>query len=338
MRTFKVSTTKINEPFMMISPNELLAQFAEDVKQGLGSQQKYLSSKYFYDDEGSRLFQRIMHLPEYYLTNCEQEIFETYWQELLEDFGVHHGEFFELIELGAGDGLKTKYLLKHFVEQHANFEYLPVDISSGVLATLEQSLKKEVPELSFRTLQNDYFRALQALKNDHTCHRALLFLGSNIGNFSPQQALNFLKEVRQNLNNGDQLLLGCDLRKSPEIILSAYNDSAGVTRDFNLNLLTRINRELGGNFDLSKFIHAPIYHPQEGAAKSYLVSTETQTVRVDALEQQFVFDAWEAIYTESSYKYTFAQLEYFAQKSGFKVSRHFSDKRQYFTNTLWEAA
>lgn len=314
----------------------MLSSFANDVRDGLSSQPKKLSSKYFYDNRGSELFQKIMALPEYYLTDCEYEIMDSFKGEMLHYF-TQDGKPFDLIEFGAGDGLKTKILLRHFTEQAANFRYLPIDISAGALKELEGTLRSEFPKLALEPQHNDYFGALEQLGTSGDRQRIVLFMGSNIGNFKDNEALHFLKQLRSNMGTGDLLLIGFDLKKSPELILAAYNDAAGVTREFNLNLLKRINRELDGNFVIDQFEHRPSYDPETGEARSYLMSKVAQEVHIGAVDQAFSFAAEEPIHTEISRKYDLAQIHYLAMEAGFAPETDFTDHRNYFTDSLWRA-
>ena len=292
---------------------------------------KSLPSKYFYDKKGDALFQQIMDLEEYYLTRCEFEVFENNKNELKKAFSEGAASF-NLIEFGAGDGLKTKVLLHHFVNNHVNFKYVPIDISGNVLNQLEKSLRSELPDLQVKPLQNDYFKALETLENGAS-RNVVLFLGSNIGNFDHDRAIKFLSELNRCLKYGDLVLIGFDLKKDPEIILKAYNDSKGVTKAFNINLLNRINAELGANFDTSNFIHYPIYNPLTGTTKSFLVSTKAQTVEI--MDAAIQFGAWEAIHTEVSQKYSLIDIDRMAEESGFNSVKNFFDSRNYFTDSVW---
>lgn len=309
--------------------------FAEEVRQGLSSPQKFLSSKYFYDAIGDVLFQKIMQLPEYYLTRAEFDILKTYKKDILQPF-VALNTPFNLIEMGAGDGLKTKLLLRYLHDQKISFTYYPIDISGNVLQQLEDTISMEFPGLSVEPIQGTYHEVLATEHWDREQPSLMLFLGSNMGNFLEGEALNLLDEIGQALRKDDMLLAGFDLMKDPEVILQAYNDSQGITRDFNLNLLYRINRELGGNFDPYKFKHWPVYDPVRGECKSYLVSMEKQSVHIAALNSTFEFDEYEAIFTEVSKKYSLYELDRYAERKGFEVRRHFQDAGGYFTDSLWK--
>jgi len=312
-------------------------RFAEDVREGLSSEPKYLHSKYFYDEIGDDLFQQIMELEEYYLTDCEAEIFESQKNVILQYFsnGV---EVFDLIEFGAGDGLKTKILLNHFVDNNINFNYIPIDISNSVLSSLTQDLNNNLPELNIKPICDDYFHALEELNKVDYNKKVILFLGSNIGNFRGDDAIPFLKHLRADMKEKDQLFIGFDLMKDPKVILVAYNDKKGITSEFNFNLLDRINKDLGGNFNRKNFSHYPSYNPVTGETKSYLISLKNQTVRIEELSQSFTFKKWEPVFTEISQKYSLRDIKHFAKHSGFKVEKNFLDQKKYFVDSLWHLA
>lgn len=319
---------------MEVSTTTELTQFAADVLAGLSAEPKYLSSKYFYDDEGSRLFQEIMKLPEYYLTGCEHEIFETQSNEIYEAFaGGHSG--FDLIELGAGDGTKTATLVGHFLEHDTDISYSPIDISQVALDALTAKFNKAFPTLRMNARQGDYFKVLGELKSEPARRKVLMFLGSNIGNFSREDSIAFFRSIRAVMSDDDRLFIGFDLQKDPHVIGAAYDDPGGVTARFNLNLLTRINRELGGNFNVDAFMHYANYRPIEGAARSYLISREKQTVHIEALGRDFEFGQWEAVFMEISRKYSLDTIESLAEESGFEVEQNFFDSRRYYCDSLW---
>ncbi len=309
--------------------------FAEDVLEGLSSNPKFLSSKYFYDDEGSRLFQKIMKVPEYYLTRSEYEIFNEQTSDIFEAFGADSAKF-DLIELGAGDGVKTSVLVDYFLKQNADFRYVPIDISSEALNILDEKFKKQFPDLRVQLEQGDYFKTLETFKEKSDKEKIILFLGSNIGNFSEEQALEFFKHLREVMNENDSLFIGFDLHKNPETILRAYSDSLGVTRKFNLNLLKRINRELGANFAVEEFEHYASYHPTERAARSFLISQIDQIVFIESLNKEFEFKQWEPIFMEVSQKYNLEMIEKLAKESGFEIVKSFFDESRFYTNSLWK--
>lgn len=307
-------------------------QFAEEVISCLSTYPKKLPSKYFYDEIGDRLFQQIMAMPEYYLTNSEYEIFSTLGNKLLVDIDQNE---LDLVELGSGDGYKTKLLLRQLLEQGIELKYFPIDISLNILHELQENLHETMPALPVQPINGEYFHSLEQLPAPGTATRLVLFLGSNIGNMELSAAEAFLKHLAELLNPGDLMLIGFDLKKDPQIILDAYNDPHGYTRDFNLNLLTRINRELAADFDLSAFKHWETYDPVTGEARSYLVSNRKQTVTFQALEKVFQFERWEAINTELSLKYSPRDIRDLAEATGFKVVNNYFDNKAYFVDSLW---
>ena len=313
----------------------LLTEFAKETLEGLAASPKYLSSKYFYDTNGSRIFQDIMQMPEYYLTDCELEIFETEKQRIFEALTENSTQY-NLIELGAGDGLKTKVLLSHFHDQNAFFEYTPIDISEDAVKNLVLNLKQELPGIKINGKVGDYFRLIEKINGYNQSKKILLFLGSNIGNYNENETLNFLNKLKSVMHSGDLLFIGFDLKKDPEIILKAYNDPHGHTAAFNLNLLQRINNELNANFVLHNFRHHEVYNPQSGTAKSKLISLEKQEVKIHDLNKTVSFEKGESIFMEMSQKYDMKMIMDLANKSGFKIVRNFYDKRQYFVNSLWK--
>ncbi|QCR21745.1 L-histidine N(alpha)-methyltransferase [Pontibacter sp. SGAir0037] len=307
--------------------------FAQDVAVGLSRKPKALPSRYFYDSEGSRLFQQIMDLPEYYLTRCEYDVLSENRKAMAQRFSENG--FFHLIDLGAGDALKTKILLHQLTAQHQDFEYVPVDISGNAMEQLTVKLQNELPELQLQTVIGEYFMALKWLHQHKQERKVVLFLGSNIGNFNLAESKDFLRSIRSYLRRGDKFLMGIDLRKDPDKLIPAYDDAAGVTSTFNLNLLHRINQELGGNFDLGAFRHYAMYEPQEGAMKSYLISEKQQQVYIKEIDLTFHFEAWEAIQTESSYKYSIQQVQELGRQCGFTLEHVFQDKNNYFADVLF---
>lgn len=309
--------------------------FADDVTRGLSANPKFLSSKYFYDDEGSRLFQQIMNLPEYYLTRSEFEIFSNQTEEIFTAF-TKKDETFDLIELGAGDGLKTSLLVDYFLKRNIEFKYVPIDISTKALIFLTEKFKTRFPKLSIQTECGDYFQTLETFRQKTDRRKIILFLGSNIGNFSKEQAQNFFRRLRAVMNETDSLFIGFDLQKNPRAILRAYDDSQGVTAAFNLNLLNRINRELGADFNTRDFSHYASYHPIEGAARSFLISEKAQTVHIESVGKSFEFAAWEPIFMEISQKYSLTMINELAETSGFEVAKNFFDSRNFYTNSLWK--
>lgn len=303
--------------------------FRKDVVRGLASDQKYLSSKYFYDEKGSRIFQEIMQLEEYYLPECETEIFVQQSGQILNH--IHFDEL-DVIELGAGDGTKTVVFLEKAVQMGKEITYFPMDISADILVVNQQHVRKRLKDLAVVPLAGDYFVTIKELKRREK-PRLVMFMGSNIGNYQGEKAIEFIRFINDFLNPGDFFLMGVDLKKNPHVIRAAYNDEGGVTKRFNLNLLERINRELGGDFELKAFEHYGVYNPLDGEALSFLVSLEDQDVHIG--NQTFHFDEYETIHTEISQKYSLKELDQMAVKTGFSWDRHFTDSKGYYSLSLF---
>ncbi len=310
-------------------------QFAEDVLAGLRQTPKNLHAKYFYDKDGDALFQQIMACPEYYLTRCELEIFQTQTDRLADIISASQQEF-NLIELGAGDATKSQYLLDTLVQRPIPFTYMPIDISGNILSVLGQRLGEELPDLDVLPLEGEYLDMLRFAVEHSPRRNVVLFLGSNIGNMNAGEALGFCRELRSVLHPGDLALIGFDLKKHPQIILDAYDDRAGITAKFNLNLLKRINRELEADFDLRQFEHYQMYDPDTGACKSYLVSLQDQTVSIGAHRMAFARD--ETIFMEVSQKYTPEEIKQMGSEAGFRPIGHLTDSKGWFADVFWEAA
>ena len=309
--------------------------FKNHVAEGLSAKSKFLSSRYFYDKKGDAIFQQIMAMPEYYLTNSEMEIFTEQATDIISAFGMQKDQPFELIELGAGDGTKTIKLLTELENKNYHFEYLPVDISENALTQLKDSLSNQLPKLRINPKQGEYFKVLEELLISDK-PKIILFIGSNLGNMPDEVANAFLKSLSSYLKKQDKILLGLDLIKSVDIILPAYNDSTGITRDFNLNLLTRINRELGGNFNLQHFSHQAEYSQETGITKSFIKSDIAQKVTISSINKTFDFCKDELIHTEISRKYNDSILNMVLGGTNLSVVEKFTDQKQYFTDFLLE--
>ena len=307
-------------------------QFYSDVRNGLMQEQKALPSKYFYDEEGDQIFQEIMALKAYYPTDCEEEI-------LCDQVGAmasvirFDGEPFDIIELGAGDGSKTLHLLKYLLSDGQEFSYLPVDISGHILHELHSNMQSVLPDLDIKLIADEYLNGLRQAVAASDRRKVVLFLGANIGNFMPDQALAFCRDINQILSPGDLLLIGFDLKKDPRIIRAAYDDDKGVTRRFNLNLLTRINKELEADFDLSKFEHYCSYDPASGACKSYLISLENQRVHFPGYNIDL--SEGECIWTEISQKYAVQEITTMANAAGYSSQTMLTDAKGWFASVIW---
>ncbi len=306
--------------------------FAREVHDGLSDSPKYLPTRFIYDERGSQLFEQIMELPEYYLTRTEYQILEKARHDLVQHLAQ---EEFNLVELGAGNGLKTSLLLELFIEKKLNFRYTPIDISADILRQLADTLEKQFPGLEVVPLHMDYFQALQSLKSGHR-KNLVLFLGSNIGNMSPEKSVDFLRRLNDHLSPGDWLLTGFDMVKDYDLLNKAYGDSHGITAAFNLNLLHRINRELGGHFDVSQFRFYSFFNPRSSAIESFLVSLKKQSVWIEKTGTEYHFEAWESIHTEYSFKYTRKLIRQLAENAGFRIIKNYIAPKNFFTDSLWE--
>ena len=308
--------------------------FKKDIYNGLKSKPKSLSSKYFYDKKGDLLFQKIMASDDYYLTNADNEIFSEQTQALAKALNTNN-EAFDVLELGAGDATKSTYLLKEWQNSGADFTYFPIDISSSMITYLETEMPKRIPNLKVKGLAGEYLEQVREANRLSKRRKVVLFLGSSIGNFELHEAYDFLRSLCNELNEDDMVLVGFDLKKNPHQILKAYNDSEGITRDFNLNLLTRINRELGADFNLDQFEHFPIYNPLTGACRSFLISQIDQKVTFSD-GTIIEFKAFEAIDMELSQKFSIEDIDTIALRIGFKKQPYFFDSKKYYCNAIWK--
>lgn len=309
--------------------------FKSEVLKGLTSYPKSLPSKYFYDKKGDGLFQQIMAMPSYYLTDCEFEILETH-TEAIADQLFHSKSSYDLIELGAGDGKKTKILLRHLLKKKEDFVYKPIDISENALDSLSSDLATILPDLNIDAQAGMYFDVLEKLNKSSDRKKAILVLGSNIGNLEHKIAIDFLSKIANAMTQEDRLFMGFDQKKHPQIILDAYNDATGITAAFNKNILERINRELDASFDLDKFKHWQTYNPESGTAKSYLVATVAMRVPIRALDTEVALDAWESIHTEISQKYDDEVVAWLAKQAGLEILHCFTDARNYYKNYIFK--
>jgi L-histidine N-alpha-methyltransferase len=300
---------------------------------GLARRPRSLPSALFYDARGSQLFQWITNLPEYYLTRCEREILEAHGEAIVAP--VARGRC-TVVDLGAGDGHKTQALLRRLAAGGAEVTYAPVDISQAALDVARERVRADLPGIDVRPVRATYARALRLLAGDRDAGpKLVLFLGSSIGNLEHEAACRFLEGLRRALRPGDHVLVGFDLVKPLPILRRAYDDSQGLTRAFNLNLLSRLNRELGAGFDLQGFRHVATWDPGRPAMESWLESVRPQTVRIGRAAHGFA--AGERIHTEISCKYTGAQLTGFAARAGFVEVGRFTDRDGWFADALWRA-
>jgi L-histidine N-alpha-methyltransferase len=306
-----------------------LSSFLHDVVVGLSQDQKTIPSKYFYDRIGSEIFQEISKLEEYYLPNCELEILQRQSANIA---GSLEGDEIDVVELGCGDGSKTLVLLAGLLKAGKKLAYYPLDICPEILGVNQSNIRRELPDLVTEPIAGDFFASLEFLRGLPR-KKLVLFLGSNLGNYTDLEAQKLFSQLNARLNSGDKLLLGLDLVKDPEMIRRAYDDRHGVTRRFNLNLLRRINRELGANFNLDGFEHLAVYDQDRKAALSFLVCTKGQEVSLPSGEL-FAFKPQERIHTEISRKYTLDDIYVLSKATGFKAPVHFVDSREYYTVSM----
>lgn len=307
--------------------------FAEDVLEGLSGKEKHLSSKYFYDDNGSRIFMQIMKMAEYYPTGCEFEILSQQSDRILQQLPFANQEF-NIVEFGCGDGMKTRHLLATFMAKGANFTYIPIDISQEAIDTLEKNVRAVLPDIDMQPQTGDYFEILNGLAQNSKPN-LFLFLGGNIGNYRHEEAVSLLKKFNAGMHKGDMLLMGMDLKKNPRTIQKAYDDPHGITKAFNMNLLKRINDELDADIKLDQFDFYCDYNPKSGEVNSYLVSLKKQHFHSTVLNTTFYFEKDEMIWTELSQKYNPDDIKQLAKETGLTVAHNFMDCRHYFTDSLW---
>jgi len=309
--------------------------FATSVRAGLTAPRKKLEPRFFYDELGSALFDAICSLPEYYVTRAETDVLTRHGDEIAAALPAPT----RLVELGSGSARKTRLLLDAILQRQRTLDYAPVDVDATMLEKTGQALLSEYEQLRIHAVCADFrepARALAALPPAAT-RTVVLFLGSTIGNLDPAEGAAMLRNLRGALGAGDALLLGVDLRKPRSILEPAYDDALGVTAAFNLNLLQRINRELGGHFVLRRFSHLAFYDEEAGRIEMHLVSREEQTVRIDALDVEIAFAEGETIHTESSWKHDDASVAALARESGFAVERRWTDSRVWFADVLLTA-
>lgn len=310
-------------------------QFAQAVLEGLSRQPKRLPSWLIFDDRGSEIFTEITQLAGYHPAQCEFEIFHKHKQVVTD---ILAKTAFRVIELGSGDGGKTQILLEHFIQSQLKFEYVPIDISEGAIKNLVALLESRYSQstMSVTGLAADYFDGLRVIKERSNLRNIVLFLGSTIGNMELPAAKQFVRQLRESLNDGDYLVIGFDLMKHPKTLYAAYNDSTGVFERFNLHLLDVLNRRLGANFAIDHFVQQGQYNPRTHAVESHIYSTREQVVFIEALGKEFSFGAWESMQTEHSYKYTQSEIEGLAEKSGYRIVKHLFDTQDHFVDSVWE--
>ena len=308
-------------------------EFAEDVRRGLSSSPKQLFPKYLYDSLGSRLFDAICHVDEYYPTRAENEILTRHAHEMVA--GIPDCR--TLIELGSGSADKTRSIIEAMLHRQTELLFIPVDISVSALEKSSRALLAAYPSLQIEAYAADYLDGLAAMQPLPSGPALMLFLGSNIGNFEKADALNFLLAIRRMLRPGDALLLGADLKKDRATLEAAYNDALGVTRAFIVNELARINRELGANFDLWAFGLRSVYNEEAGCVEVFLESLRAQSVTISGLEMSITFAAGEWIHMEHSFKFDADGLVEMGLQSGFGLEKTWLDSKGLFSSNLFRA-
>lgn len=297
----------------------------EDVIHGLSKNPKTLSPKYFYDDHGSQLFEKICELPEYYPTRTEAWILNQYADEIAEITNCC-----ELIELGSGSSTKTQFLLDAYQKISDACRYLPIDVSGGILKTSVLDLQKKYPDLTIHGLLGTYEQALMHLETNYLQSRMLFFLGSSLGNFNPEECDSFLNQISRTLQTGDFFLLGIDLQKPQDILEAAYNDSQEVTAAFNLNMLSHLNWRFQGNFDINLFKHQAIYNEVENQIEMYLHCQKSHWVNLEVLDLKVYFAEGESILTEISRKFDLRTIETQLQSKGLNTVKTWTDEKGWF--------
>jgi len=306
----------------------IFSPLAEEVLEGLSDSPKRLPPKLFYDSRGSRLFEQITELPEYYLTRTERAIFQEYAGEIVQQAGSN----LTVIELGAGSASKTRILVEALARRQLQVGFYPVDVSRSALKAAVSSLNGHIRNLRVKPIVADYSKHLPLL-NVPGC-KLVLFIGSTIGNFEPKEARQFLVRVRTSLQKGDALLLGFDMAKPAHLLHAAYNDAQGVTAEFNKNVLLRINRELGGHFDPDTFQHVAFWNPKMSRIEMHLESRLEQKVWIRDLAMGFDFAEGERIHTENSYKFTAASIAAMVRSAGFRLEKTWTDAKRWFSVVL----
>ena len=317
LQYFKPHATKIEKTF------------AEEVSSSLNADLKFISPKYFYDKKGSELFEKICLLPEYYPTRTEVTILKKLQQELLSFLD----DTFRIVELGSGSSVKTRLIIDVFAKLQNKIEYFPIDISE-ILTESSEQLIHDYDNLYITGIIDTYEGGLEFLKHYDDKNNLITFLGSSFGNFSPSDGYLFLKKIHSTMKSGDLFLIGLDLVKEKHILESAYDDTQGVTAEFNLNVLSRINDELGGNFNLENFEHHSVYHEKEQRIEMYLKSSQKQSVIIPKSNLLLNLEKNQLIHTEYSHKYRLSQIHDLLDDAGFELKHTWLDENKYFSLTL----
>jgi dimethylhistidine N-methyltransferase len=311
------------------SGNKSQKTFAQELSHSIRQKQKAINPKFFYDQKGSQLFEKICTLPEYYLTRTEISILKQIDGKLQS----HLDGNFRLVELGSGSSQKTRLLIDMLTRLQKYVEYFPIDISK-ILKTSSTVLQSDYKKLHITGIIDNYENGLEFVKNYDNMKNLIVFLGSSFGNFDPENGISFLQKINSSMKKGDLFLVGLDLVKDKNVLYQAYNDSQGITAQFNLNILSRINSELGGNFDTSKFAHYAVYNENQNKIEIYLRSLAKQTVQIPNAELMLEIDDGELIHTENSYKYTISQIKQMFTITGYQIQAMWNDDNRYYSLVL----
>jgi len=311
------------------SGNKSQKTFAQELSISIRQKQKAINPKFFYDQKGSQLFEKICVLPEYYLTRTEISILKQIDGKLQSYLDGN----FRLVELGSGSSQKTRLLIDMLTRLQKHVEYFPIDISK-ILKTSSIALQSDYKKLHITGIIDNYENGLEFVKNYDGMKNLIIFLGSSFGNFDPANGIKFLQKINSSMKKGDLFLVGLDLVKDKDVLYQAYNDSQGITAQFNLNVLSRINSELGGNFDTSKFVHHVVYNENQNKIEIYLRSLSKQTVEIPNADLMLEIDEDELIHTENSHKYTISQIKQMFTMTGYQIKDMWNDDNRYYSLVL----
>ena len=311
------------------SGNKSQKTFAQELSHSIRQKQKSINPKFFYDQKGSQLFEKICVLPEYYLTRTEISILKQIDGKLQSYLDGN----FRLVELGSGSSQKTRLLIDMLTRLQKHVEYFPIDISK-ILKTSSAALQSDYKKLHITGIIDNYENGLEFMKNYDDMKNLIVFLGSSFGNFDPENGIRFLQKINSSMKKDDLFLVGLDLVKDKNVLRQAYNDSQGITAQFNLNVLSRINSELGGNFDTSQFAHHAVYNENQNKVEICLRSLAKQTVEIPSADLILEIDEGELIHTENSYKYTISQIKQMFTITGYQIKDMWNDDNRYYSLVL----
>lgn len=331
MPKFNTEVTVIDQITISNHVNDLgIENIRKEIIEGLVSDQKYISSKYFYDSKGSKLFEKITQLPEYYPTRTEKGILEQIAHDLMHDLN-----YTDIVELGSGDCSKISILLNALQQENlANINYIPVDISYSAIQNSAEQLIERFPDLTINGIVADFIHQIDLIPADN--QRMFCFLGSTLGNFNDEVAREFILTLSENMNEGDTFLLGLDLVKPAQTLHDAYNDAQGITAKFNKNILHVVNELIESEIDSEKFEHQAFFNEDKSRIEMHLKAKEDVRINSPHLDQEILLNKGETIHTENSYKFTPDQISELEKTSGLKINQLFTDENSWFTLILFE--